>query len=171
MTKRPWSSVTTTFAYLVGRSLVSAMIQTPASGPFSPSTCPPMSWAEISIVAANTVLPCSSASVPALPRIHCFSFMFSIPSHHAGIPALSPCPRLPSCAVRHDSNLDQHVLLVERFGEWLSLTATGRLSHGEKRTQAAHVVDPLERVDLCDELVRLFRAEHRRHEVARLGAD
>src|SRR5436190_9942584 len=43
MTKRPLSSVTTTFEYLVGRSPVSAITQTPASGPFGPITTPLMS--------------------------------------------------------------------------------------------------------------------------------
>src|SRR6516162_9519660 len=43
MTKRPSSSVTTIFANLVGRSVVSAITQTPASGPFGPLTTPPRS--------------------------------------------------------------------------------------------------------------------------------
>src|SRR5215472_14772990 len=43
MTKRPWSSVTTILANLVGRSVVSAITQTPASGPFGPLTTPPRS--------------------------------------------------------------------------------------------------------------------------------
>src|SRR5215472_11113073 len=43
MTYRPRSSVTTIFANLVGRSVVSAITQTPASGPFGPLTTPPRS--------------------------------------------------------------------------------------------------------------------------------
>src|SRR6516162_9394634 len=39
----PVSFVTTIFAYFVGRSMVSAITQTPASGPFVPVTTPPMS--------------------------------------------------------------------------------------------------------------------------------
>jgi hypothetical protein len=35
--------VTTLFPYFVGRSVVSAMTQTPASGPLGPVTTPPMS--------------------------------------------------------------------------------------------------------------------------------
>ena len=35
--------MTTILAYLVGRSVVSAMTQTPASGPLAPVTLPPMS--------------------------------------------------------------------------------------------------------------------------------
>jgi hypothetical protein len=37
--------VTTIFAYFVGRSLVSAITQTPASGPFGPVTVPEISFA------------------------------------------------------------------------------------------------------------------------------
>src|SRR2546422_64919 len=40
MRYRPRSSVTTIFANLVGRSLVSAITQTPASGPFALVTTP-----------------------------------------------------------------------------------------------------------------------------------
>src|SRR5579862_4315905 len=54
------------------------MIQTPASGPLSPITWPPMSCAEISTVAANAALPCSRASSPA-PAVQCLSFMFLVP--------------------------------------------------------------------------------------------
>src|SRR5919108_1378358 len=43
MTYRPWSSVTTILAYLVGSSVVSATTHTPASGPLGPRTTPPMS--------------------------------------------------------------------------------------------------------------------------------
>src|SRR5215831_17125933 len=43
MRYRPRSSVTTIFANLVGRSVVSAITQTPASGPFGPLTTPPRS--------------------------------------------------------------------------------------------------------------------------------
>src|SRR5215467_6915137 len=45
MTYRPRSSVTTTLLNRVGRSEVSAMTHTPASGPFAPETTPPMSFA------------------------------------------------------------------------------------------------------------------------------
>src|SRR5215813_13449821 len=51
MTKRPWSSVTTILAYLVGSSVVSAMTQIPASGPLGPVTTPPMSSLSISTAA------------------------------------------------------------------------------------------------------------------------
>src|SRR6267154_1750538 len=43
MRKRPRSSVTTSLANFVGRSVVSAIPQTPASGPLGPVTTPPMS--------------------------------------------------------------------------------------------------------------------------------
>src|SRR6185503_5301378 len=43
MTKRPRSSVTTILANLVGSSVVSAITQTPASGPLGPVTVPPIS--------------------------------------------------------------------------------------------------------------------------------
>src|SRR5258707_173643 len=45
MTYRPRSSVTTILANLVGRSVVSAITQTPASGPVLPVTTPPRSVA------------------------------------------------------------------------------------------------------------------------------
>jgi hypothetical protein len=41
--------VTTIRANRVGRSRVSAITQTPASGPFGPATTPPMSSASIGI--------------------------------------------------------------------------------------------------------------------------
>src|SRR5690348_10917937 len=41
MRKRPWSSVTTIFAYLVGRSSVSAITQTPACGFAGPRLATP----------------------------------------------------------------------------------------------------------------------------------
>src|SRR6185312_8300378 len=37
----------TIFTYLVGRSLVSAITHTPASGPCGPATTPPMLWESI----------------------------------------------------------------------------------------------------------------------------
>src|SRR5882672_10913267 len=43
--KRPRSSVATSLANFVGRSVVSAITQTPASGPLGPVTTPPMSFA------------------------------------------------------------------------------------------------------------------------------
>src|SRR5262249_62204216 len=43
MRLRPCSWVTTIFANLVGRSLVSAITQTPACGPLGPVTRPPIS--------------------------------------------------------------------------------------------------------------------------------
>src|SRR5262249_43923628 len=42
-TYRPWSSVTTILTNLVGRSVVSAITQTPASGPLALVTMPPRS--------------------------------------------------------------------------------------------------------------------------------
>src|SRR5258708_4863079 len=53
MTYRPRSSVTTILANLVGSSAVSAMTQTPASGPFGPVTTPPRSAAPIVTAAAG----------------------------------------------------------------------------------------------------------------------
>ena len=47
MTYRPRSSVTTILANLVGRSVVSAITQTPASGPLALVTTPPRSRAPI----------------------------------------------------------------------------------------------------------------------------
>src|ERR1019366_2764557 len=74
MTKRPLSSVTTILAYLVGRSLVSAMTQTPASGPCAPVTVPPISSASMAIwlAAPNAgeilVSPCpATRAMPAMP--------------------------------------------------------------------------------------------------------
>src|SRR6476661_4346313 len=61
MRYRPWSSVTTIRANFVGRSVVSAITQTPASGPFELVTTPPISvartstlcWARKSVEHAN----------------------------------------------------------------------------------------------------------------------
>src|SRR6516165_10057227 len=59
MTERPWSSVTTILANLVGRSVVSAITQTPASGPFGPLTTPPISLSPM-VTPAGAV--CGAAS-------------------------------------------------------------------------------------------------------------
>src|SRR5687767_1134985 len=53
MTKRPRSSVTTILANFVGRSVVSAITHTPASGPFVLVTTPPMSSGSRATVAAG----------------------------------------------------------------------------------------------------------------------
>src|ERR1019366_3990537 len=52
MTKRPRSSVTTILANLVGRSVVSAITQTPASGPLALVTTPPRSLLPMRIAGA-----------------------------------------------------------------------------------------------------------------------
>src|ERR1700736_1946247 len=75
MTKRPSSSVTTILAYLVGRSVVSAITHTPASGPFGPRTTPPMSvapmltagalcWAPTDVGAGPSASARASAAAP-----------------------------------------------------------------------------------------------------------
>src|SRR5579863_784956 len=110
MTKRPWSSVTTIFANLVGRSLVSAMIQTPASGPFSPVTCPPMSWAEISTLAARTAPPCSSANALTPVAINRFNFMVRFLDLGG---TLAPTARLLWHTAGRGCYFDQSLLLVE----------------------------------------------------------
>src|SRR4029077_19031649 len=61
MTFRPWSSVTTERDILVGRSVVSAMTHTPASGPFAPVTTPPISSSSIA-TAAVCALSCAGAA-------------------------------------------------------------------------------------------------------------
>src|SRR5713226_982630 len=61
MRYRPRSSVTTIFAKRVGWSIVSAMTQTPASGPFELETTPPISSGSIATAAA--------ADCPALVTI------------------------------------------------------------------------------------------------------
>src|SRR5215471_17272279 len=53
MRYRPRSSVITILAKRVGRSIVSAMTQTPASGPFALETMPPMSSGSIATAAAE----------------------------------------------------------------------------------------------------------------------
>src|SRR5262245_30393346 len=68
MTKRPWSSVTTILAYLVGSSVVSAITQTPASGPFAPVTTPPMSSLSISTAACCALAGAGTATaIAAMP--------------------------------------------------------------------------------------------------------
>src|SRR5262249_9297575 len=64
----PASSVTTILANLVGRSVVSAITQTPASGPFGPLTTPPMSSASIATWPAAA--PCWARTVVAGPVNH-----------------------------------------------------------------------------------------------------
>src|SRR5919206_79704 len=65
MTKRPRSSVTTIFANFVGRSVVSAMTHTPASGPFGLVTTPPRSVEPI--VTSGTRGPSLGDSPEAIP--------------------------------------------------------------------------------------------------------
>src|SRR6266704_2907558 len=61
MTYRPRSSVTTILANFVGRSVVSAITHTPASGPLGPLTTPPRSPAPTRI--AGSVVCCASSRV------------------------------------------------------------------------------------------------------------
>src|SRR6266705_4204387 len=68
MRYRPRSSVTTILANFVGRSLVSAITHTPASGPFELVTTPPMSSA--SIATAAPLLCCASTPVKEAARTH-----------------------------------------------------------------------------------------------------
>src|SRR3954463_5512602 len=84
MRYRPWSSVTTIFANLVGRSVVSAITHTPASGPPAPLTVPPRSawptvipggelgcWADTleNGAAADAAMPIAAALRQSLPLI------------------------------------------------------------------------------------------------------
>src|SRR5687767_15945260 len=62
-TYRPRSSVTTIFANFVGRSDVSAITHTPASGPFAPVTTPSMS--SLSLVVASLARPVVQAAQSA----------------------------------------------------------------------------------------------------------
>src|SRR3954462_6697206 len=86
MTKRPCSSVTTILANFVGSSLVSAITQTPASGPPGPRTTPPISSPSIATaagcartgVASKESGPAMTAKVTAkYDRTCLFKFMFS----------------------------------------------------------------------------------------------
>ena len=61
---RPSSSVTTILANSVGRSLVSAITQTPASGPLAPVTTPPIALAP-TWMAASVAATCADAGRPA----------------------------------------------------------------------------------------------------------
>src|SRR5262249_11571981 len=72
------SSVTTILAYLVGRSDVSAITQTPASGPLGPATTPPISL-------APTVGPCcalagASAANTRNSNVHRLNFIANPPA-------------------------------------------------------------------------------------------
>src|SRR5262249_44168968 len=66
---RPRSSVTTILANFVGRSDVSAMTHTPASGPFAPATTPPMSLAPTcggSAAGCASSRTCQAVSTPTM---------------------------------------------------------------------------------------------------------
>src|SRR2546430_16556464 len=98
---RPLSSVTTTFAYWVGVPVVSAITQTPASGPFGPDTTPPRSarptlTGGLRLIAAFDLAlccaaceapptPASSSANPPQPRNDALAFMHTPPqvSPHA----------------------------------------------------------------------------------------
>jgi hypothetical protein len=60
------SSVTTVFAYFVGRSVVSAMTHTPASGPFELVTTPPISDGPIFCAYAHTLTKAANNSEASL---------------------------------------------------------------------------------------------------------
>src|SRR5687767_3209662 len=66
MRYRPWSSVTTILANFVGRSEVSAITHTPASGPLAPVTTPAMSSGSIAVPpGAGRALPTAQSSAEA----------------------------------------------------------------------------------------------------------
>src|SRR5687768_14341252 len=62
MRYRPWSSVTTILANFVGRSEVSAITHTPASGPLAPVTTPAMSSPSIVVAPGVRRAPCVQAA-------------------------------------------------------------------------------------------------------------
>src|SRR5207302_4165131 len=88
---RPLSSVTTTLAYGVGVPVVSAITQTPASGPFGPDTVPPRSvrptfTGGLSFIESfdlafcraacdGPARPASSSAIAAQPRNDAIAFM------------------------------------------------------------------------------------------------
>src|SRR5580692_10184346 len=102
------------------------MIQTPASGPFSPTTCPPMSWAEILTLAARTAPPCISANALTPVAINRFNFMSRSPIMRHSRNRL--CLHRLWHTVGHGSYFDQSLLLVEG-----SARSAFRFSHGEKQ--------------------------------------
>src|ERR1051325_9798085 len=78
--KRPSPSVTTILVYFVGRSFVSAITQTPASGPFGPATMPTMSSPSVTgdgAMPACRVWQPDPASARAAARNAFLSFMVS----------------------------------------------------------------------------------------------
>ena len=110
------------------------MIHTPASGPLSPITCPPMSWAEISILAASAALPSISANALALAAINRFNFMVRSPIVRDSDFSWPRVPRPLWHTVRHVSYFDQSLLVVE-----CSASAMAGFSHGEKGEAAGEV--------------------------------
>src|SRR5215813_6920838 len=94
MRYRPWSSVTTVLLILVGRSVVSAITHTPASGPFGPRTTPPISVAPTLTVAgccATTVVGATpnarAMATAATPKYKLFCvFMLSPPLSDSEVP-------------------------------------------------------------------------------------
>src|SRR6266853_4491449 len=89
MRKRPRSSVTTSLANFVGRSFVSAITQTPASGPLGPVTVPLMSL--VPLPGPPWVLRhafrSAARAVAAMPRYKVF-FVFMNPPLDATEPAM-----------------------------------------------------------------------------------
>jgi hypothetical protein len=68
--------VTTILANLVGRSVVSAITQTPASGPLAPVTTPPISAALTATVCAMAVGATSASAATATPEYNaCLTFI------------------------------------------------------------------------------------------------
>src|SRR5579871_247396 len=106
--KRPRSSVTTILMKLVGRSLVSAITHTPASGPFSPCTVPviypegaPACWARVGRTANVPIKPSTPAPTTAIRAVLLEIFMelllinrcSSLPYQYHGMLQYKKAPR------------------------------------------------------------------------------
>src|SRR5262245_25666355 len=112
MRKRPRSSVTTVFAYLVGRSVVSAITQTPASGPPGPVTTPPRSLPPTVTPESEVIVPAahatSNAMTPRRTSPVLFAARFMTSSQNSWNDAFLPVVV---------EQADKHLSGVERFVE------------------------------------------------------
>src|SRR5688500_13515390 len=81
MRYRPWPSVTTILANFVGRSEVSAITHTPASGPVAPLTTPAMSSPSIVVPpgARRALQAAQSSAEPATAKSALVVFILAVP--------------------------------------------------------------------------------------------
>src|SRR6476646_5193091 len=84
MRYRPWSSVTTILANFVGRSVVSAITHTPASGPLALVTTPPRS--DEPMLTPGGALDCAESGAGSALRAAAMTIAVALRSNFPTVP-------------------------------------------------------------------------------------